>query len=100
MSQPISAFFFGFSVGAALSLTGAFCSYWFGLRRTTGSSRAPLVYLMLAVLLLGILGAVALTLSFLSGTVLLAVIAGVGVILGFSAMFALIIAFWLVLDCR
>ena len=78
----------GLGLGFAFSVAGALLSYWFGLRRNTGRTAAPLVYLFLTVLLLGMIGAVTLVMGLFSGKIVNGLVSGLGVVIGFSIVFA------------
>lgn len=93
--STLNAFILGILLGAGSSIVGGFLSYWFGLRQTTQPTAVPLIYLFLIVLLLGFIGLTALVSGVLSGTVMLVLIGGLGVILGFSVVFALLLTAWI-----
>ena len=96
MTPALSSFATGLLIGGGASLLGAVLSYWFGLRQIEGRndeySGAPLAYLFLVPLLLSFIGAVALVLAFFNGQPLgLVLLTGIGVVLGFTLVFALLL---------
>lgn len=92
----LTALLLGIVIGAAASGAGAFLSYWFGLRPPTADSRAPLAYLFLTVGLLGLTGVFAVIGSILSGQpLLLTALIGIGIMIGFSIVFATLLFGWL-----
>lgn len=94
----MTAFLLGLAVGAVASVFGAVLSYWFGLRNADGVTRTPLAYLMMTVLGLGVLGAVVTLRAISTGGLLTAIITGAGVVLGFTAVFALLLAIYIRTD--
>ena len=96
MSPALISVFLGIAIGAAASVAGAFLSYWFGLRHPTNDSRSSIGYLILTIGLLGLFSALALLGSLLNGqSVLHAVLMGIGIMLGFSAIFAALFFSWI-----
>lgn len=93
--SALNALVLGFALGAASSAVGGLLSYWFGLRRIDGPSAVPLVYLFLSVLMLGLVGALSLVFGAFSGSVVQALLTGIGVIFGFSTVFALLLFSWI-----
>ena len=79
----------GLTLGAVTSVIGGILSYFFGLRKVSGDTAAPLVLLFMTVLFLGLLGVIAILLGIVSGNAFQALITGVGVVIGFSIAFAL-----------
>lgn len=96
MSPALIALLIGIIIGALASLVGAFLSYWFGLRTPTDQSKAPLGYLFLVVGALGVTGVFAVVGSILRGQSLLyTFLIGVGVMIGFSIAFAVLLFAWI-----
>lgn len=85
----------GFLIGAVASLVGGFLSYWTALRETNQPTRVPVIMLFLIVFVLGIIGALVITVGLFAGKLGDALLTGVGVLLGFSGVFALLLALWL-----
>lgn len=86
----------GAVIGALLSGFGAYLSYRNGLRVDNERSVAPLGYMLLFSLALGLLGLLVTTLGwFLAGQVRTALVVGAGVLLGFGAVFVVLTLFWL-----
>lgn len=94
VSSMFTAFLSGFGIGVVVSLVGAALSYWFGLRRTLGETKTPLLFLMLAVLGLGAAGAVVLLGTVWTGGIAHALVTGAGVVIGFTVVFALLLFAW------
>lgn len=90
----LTAFLSGFGIGVGVSLVGAALSYWFGLRRTVGETKTPLLFLMLAVLGLGAAGGVVLISTVWTGRTTHALVTGAGVVSGFTVVFGLLLFFW------
>lgn len=96
MPPALIALLLGIIIGALASLVGAFLSYWFGLRTPTDQSKAPLGYLFLVVGALGVTGVFAVVGSILRGQSLLyTFLIGVGVMIGFSIAFAVLLFAWI-----
>jgi len=96
MSPAFIALLLGIAIGAVASIIGAFFSYWFGLRIPDEKSRAPLGYLFMTVGFLGVIGVFAVVGSILSGQSLLhTALIGIGVMIGFSIVFAILLFGWI-----
>ena len=98
MTPTLSSFLIGLTLGAIASVIGGILSYFFGLRKVSGDTAAPLVLLFVTVLTLGLLGVIAIFLSLGSGNTLQALVTGVGVVTGFSITFALQLLLYLKID--
>ena len=95
MNPAWMSFFTGLLIGGCASLVGAALSYWFGLRDRKPQSGAPLAYLFLVPVVLSLIGALAVVFSLLNGgSVSLTLITGLGVIVGFTLVFALLLFLW------
>lgn len=96
MSPALTSLLLGIAIGTVASAIGAFLSYWFGLRMPATDSRAPLGYLFLTVGLLGVIGVFAVVGSILSGQSLVhTALIGIGIMIGFSIVFAILLFGWL-----
>ena len=96
MPPALTALFLGTVIGALASLVGAFLSYWFGLRTPTVQSKAPLGYLFLVVTALGVTGVFAVIGSIFRGhSLLYTFLIGVGIMIGFSIAFAILLFAWI-----
>ncbi|MCB9161508.1 MAG: hypothetical protein R3A10_23635 [Caldilineaceae bacterium] len=94
----MTAFFVGLGIGAVISLIGAALSYWFGLHRTDGETRAPLAYLVLMVMGLGLVGILVTVRAFVTGQVGAALLTGAGVVVGFNVVFGLLLLLYIRAD--
>ena len=96
MSPALTSLLLGIAIGAVASAIGAFLSYWFGLRIPAADSRASLGYLFLTVGLMGVIGLFAVIGSILSGrSLLLTALIGIGIMIGFSIVFAIFLFGWI-----
>ena len=91
----MTAFFVGLGIGAVISLIGAALSFWFGLHRTAGETKAPLAYLVLMVMGLGVVGLLVTVRAFVTGQVGAALLTGAGVVLGFNVVFGLLLLLYI-----
>ena len=98
MDMLPTAFILGLAIGAAASIVGAGLSYWFGLRDHARVSRAPLFFLLVIIAVLSFIGAIVSLAAIPSGTVIHALVTGVGVVIGFSITFGLLLGVWLRAD--
>ena len=94
----MTAFFVGLGIGAVISLIGAALSYWCGLHRTGGETRAPLAYLVLMVMGLGLVGILVTVRAFVTGQVGAALLTGAGVVVGFNLVFGLLLLLYIRAD--
>jgi hypothetical protein len=99
MTPAWTSFLIGLTIGGGASLFGAVLSYWFGLRDQTPQSGAPLAYLFLVPVVLSFIGALALVAAFFNDrSIGLILLTGLGVILGFTLVFALLLFLWVQQD--
>lgn len=98
MSPTLNALLIGMLLGAAASGIGGLLSYFLGLRQVSQETAAPLVLLFMTVLFLGMIGVIALIIGTISGNLLRALITGLGVVIGFSVAFALLLLLYFQFD--
>ena len=96
MLPALASLLLGIIIGAVASASGAFLSYWFGMRMPNANSKAPLGYLFLTVGFLGAIGVLAVIGSILNGQPLIhTALIGLGIMIGFATVFAILLFGWL-----
>ena len=99
MTPAWTSFLIGLAIGGSASLLGGALSYWFGLRNQNSQSNAPLAYLFFVPVMLSLIGGLALVTAFFNDrSVMLLLLTGLGVIMGFTIVFALLLFVWVQQD--
>ena len=89
MAQWLMAILMGVLIGILTSLFGAMMSYFLYLRSSKERSFGPLGILLIIIGVLGLIGLVVLSISLFVGQITLAILTGLGVLIGFTFTFGI-----------